>query len=206
MKKVIIILLGIFIIKNGFASEKNKLLEEEAIRLKVEIAGMAAKDQAIRYAIIELQKKFGDSYPIQHTNLMKYWQEIDSRNSKKIADMLSKWGWLGSEQVGYKCNLDLWLLVQHSDKNLALQEEVLENLKKSGLKNKQDLKHYAYLYDRVQTNKNLPQRYGTQGYCKKAHDWQPFKIESIKNLNKFRRSAGMVEFEAYQKIASKFCY
>jgi hypothetical protein len=202
-KFIIIFLCAIFQIA---VSSPPKISTEATVKLKVAISAMVARDQAIRAEILDLQKNYGASFLNKHPRLLKFWQEVDMQNSKKMAAILSQWGWLEAKVVGSKCSEAMWLLIQHSDKNILLQEQALQELKKVARSDKNALKYYAYLFDRVHANKHLPQRYGTQGFCKGPHDWQPFAIEDIKQLNLLRKNVGLESFEKYQQLIQKMCY
>ncbi len=78
---------------------------------------------------------------------------------------------------------DFWLLVQHADFNLELQEACLKNCDFSP-------QEYAHLYDRVQVNKWLDPKFGTQ---------MNRPIINLAETNKSRIEIGWITLEDWVK-------
>lgn len=82
-------------------------------------------------------------------------RDIDDKNENKIKQLIEDYGYLTKELIGEKGMFDFWLLVQHADFNLELQENCLKNCDFAP-------SEYAHLYDRIMVNKGLEQKFGTQ--------------------------------------------
>jgi regulator of replication initiation timing len=183
---------------------KQKINEAEIIKAKIKLAEMVARDQTMRFEIINLGKKYGNDYTKTNNEITAYWRKIDHDNTQEIKRILYKNGWPDCNVYGEKYCADMWLLVQHAD-DLDLQKFALECLKKNSAGNKSQIKDYAYLYDRIQIKLMLPQKFGTQGYCKEKHDWEPFEIVDKANLDKLRQSIGLPSFQNYKKELDDLC-
>lgn len=87
---------------------------------------------------------------------------VDSEATAFLRDVLARFGWPDAHRFGGRTANRAWLLAQHADDDVALQEDCLarmaEHLESGGVA-KRD---YAYLFDRVAVNRGRLQRYGTQ--------------------------------------------
>lgn len=185
---------------------KPNLSEQEIIQLRVDMAGLVARDQAIRSEIMHLQKKYDHDFLNSHKEITQYWRKVDQLNSQEIKKLITRYGWPDQKIIGKQYCHDVWLLVQHADQDLILQQLALRSLKANAGHDQDALKQYAYLYDRIQVHKNLPQRYGTQGYCVKVHNWQPFLLEDKTHLDQLRNKVGLNSFVFYKKQLDQFCH
>ncbi len=126
-------------------------------------------------------------------------EKIDSINGRIVKVILgANGGWLETSKFGQECNDMVWLLVQHMDRDVPYQKIILEKLKVSTETNKQDAKHYAYLYDRVDVSEQRPQLYGTQAtFDKDSKKYVLNDVENPKCLNDRRKSLGLEPAEEY---------
>ena len=76
--------------------------------------------------------------------------------------MFNEYGFLGFDKVGKKGSNDFWLIVQHSDKFPDFQKKVLRAMAKEVMRKNASAINYAFLYDRIQVNAGLKQKFGTQ--------------------------------------------
>jgi len=118
------------------------------------------------------------------------------RDDKKIID---KYGWPDIKIVGEKASSGAWLIAQHADKDIKFQEQCLELMKAKQV----PLWQLAYLTDRIQTNKKLPQIYGTQYYLTKNRRFINRPIKNKSTLNKRRKEMGLEPFEKYKNKLSE---
>lgn len=178
----------------------------EDIKKSIEIAAIVAKDQAIRFEILNLQKKFGTNLLNTHPEVLKLWNNIDKENLKETKKILNNGGWPNVTTFSKEYNHNIFLLVQHADTEPKFQQQFLNFLNTHLAVKKSMRSEAAYLYDRIQVNLNLPQKYGTQGKCIKPGLWQPFKIENIQKIDQFRHAVGLNSFLEYKQITNKYCY
>ncbi|MCK4918391.1 MAG: hypothetical protein KAS02_01235 [Candidatus Pacebacteria bacterium] len=154
-------------------------------KLKIEINKYATQDQYIR----NLSLKFPQIKELCSEVIFQ-----DSISKKFVEKVLRKYSWPTISLVGEEASHNFWLLVQHMDKDIILQKEVLKLLKKAVEKNEADSKDLAYLEDRILIAEGKKQLYGTQ-----------FKIENGKlvmsptedldNLEKRRNKMGLFDVE-----------
>lgn len=127
---------------------------------------------------------------------------IDRRNTKRLKAIIKSIGWPSISLVGEDASTDAWLIVQHADHDVLLQETCLETMKKLP-KGEVKPEEIALLEDRVRMNKGLPQLYGTQGLPDKDGEFEPLPIEDPENLEERRRKMGLVPFSAYKEAMEK---
>lgn len=106
---------------------------------------------------------------------------IDAVHNYRIKDIIKNYGYPTQKMIGAKGMSDFWLLIQHQDYDLKLQEECSKNCDFSP-------ENKAYLVDRILVNNGLKQRYGTQLN-------QP--IEDQKNVDERRKSVGLESLAQY---------
>lgn len=82
-------------------------------------------------------------------------REIDAANNRRIHGFIAAYGYPTQSLVGSDAMVDFWLIVQHQDEDLTLQEACLENCDFAPAE-------MAHLTDRVRVNRGEPQEYGTQ--------------------------------------------
>jgi hypothetical protein len=51
----------------------------------------------------------------------------------------------------------------------------------------------------------MPQRYGTQGQCVGAGQWEPLPIEDEKNVDKRRKEVGLPTMAEYKQNFKEIC-
>ena len=129
----------------------------------------------------------------------KWNSKVDLKNIQEMKKIIKKYGWPDIDLVGKKASEGAWLLAQHADHDVKFQEKCLKLIKEK-LKNKKvSPANYAYLKDRVNVNKNMPQIYGTQFYLNKKNQLVPKPIRDKKNLDKRRKQYGLEPFKEYEK-------
>lgn len=125
--------------------------------------------------------------------------EADSINLIKAKGIIKKYGYPGFDRVGETSN-NFWAIVQHCDDDIPFQEQVLTLMKVQIAHNNADKANYAYLTDRVLTNKHQKQIYGTQIHVDpKTHKATPMPLKYPKLVNKLRTQMGLGTEEEYLK-------
>lgn len=162
-----------------------------ANKLKKEINGMVIADQKMR----------------QRAEKTGIWnKKIDKENTKTLKKIIKKYGWLTVPVVGKKTSHNLWLLVQHSDHDVAFQEKCLGLMKRIYESNQSDIlkQDIAFLTDRINVSRHKPQIFGTQFYLNKQDILVPQSIKNKKDLDKRRKKYGLPSFESYLKMARSY--
>ncbi len=125
-------------------------------------------------------------------------REIDSICHPILKDIINQKGFPNYDMVGKTGSNNFWLLVQHQDKHLDFQEQVLSLMKPEVDKKKASERNYAYLIDRVRVNSKKLQIYGTQ--CRvnaEGSSYEPDPCEEPEKLNERRASVGLSPIEEY---------
>jgi len=117
---------------------------------------------------------------------------IDGIHNQRILKTIKKYGYPTHKLIGEKAMEAFWLLIQHQDYDVDLQEKCLKYCD-FNLKNK------AFLTDRIMVNKKGVQIYGTQFRTVKNGKPTPFPIKDIGNIEKRRKQAGLEPFSVYTK-------
>lgn len=155
--------------------------------LRRELLALVAEDQVARMAWIEKDKR-GEQAD---------WAAvaaIDQKTSKAVRAAIAKHGWPGKSVVGEDGAHAAWLLVQHADKDRALQRDVLTRMKPMVETGEVTRIDYAYLEDRVAVSEHRKQRYGTQF---EGRDPQP--IEDEANVDARRKEIGLGTMAEYKQ-------
>jgi hypothetical protein len=135
----------------------NGQLNEE---LKRKIDSLKIEDQKWRNLITEFNN--GKMNGFGKDELANKMIETDSLNfivAKSIFDMH---GFPGFDKVGKESSHNFWLIIQHQDRNINFQEEVLHKMGIEVKKGNAGAGDYAYFIDRVKVNQGMLQVYGTQ--------------------------------------------
>lgn len=162
--------------------------------MKMELKSMYEKDQkAQEYDMKKvIRKSYSDSMEVEFNLLCR-------KNTVVIKQYFKKNGYPGIKENDAKTSVYFWLLVQHSDHDVAFQKEVLKSMKKE-LKNQNvNAANYAYLYDRVKKNENKPQLYGTQMVWDSLGIHKPYRLKSPEKVNQRRAEMGLSTIEDYLK-------
>lgn len=132
-----------------------------------------------------------------------WWEEVDAENLRWLKGLLGKRKtWPGYSVLGKKGSHDLWLMVQHCDRDRPFQGHVLGLLAKAVKAGDASGGDLAYLTDRVRVGQNLPQVYGTQ--LTSSGGWlRPSAIEDEANVDKRRAEVGLPPMADYLKSASE---
>ncbi len=120
----------------------------EKISIKNELAQLVEADQVAAFRWEPQWEKYKDS--------------VFTANKIKVEKMFNEYGFLGFDKVGKKGSNDFWLIVQHSDKFPDFQKRVLRAMAKEVNRKNASATNYAFLFDRIQVNAGLKQKFGTQ--------------------------------------------
>ncbi len=128
----------------------------------------------------------------------------DSINLIRITKIIDSIGYPGRSLVGDTAYLAAFYVIQHSD--LKNREKYLPIIQKAAYQNEIEWLWVAMMIDRVRTDKNEKQIYGTQlrgkvdpmtGYITNQAEFYP--IEDEKYVNTRRKKVGLKTIEEYAK-------
>jgi hypothetical protein len=154
--------------------------------LRRELLDRVKKDQDARFAFIA-KEKAGEKADFSAA------EAVDAESLVFLHHMVDTSGWPGKTLVGEDGAHAAWLLVQHADKDVAFQKDVLARIKALG-ESEVSMIDYAYLYDRVAVGEHRKQLYGTQF----DEHQQPQPIEDEANVDKRRTAIGMGTMAEYR--------
>ena len=125
--------------------------------LRAEIASRVAMDQAVQR---ELSDRIQAGQPIGPASARQ--DSVFSANLEWMRLVLAQHGWPGRRLVGDEGSHGAWLLLQHADRDTALQRTALQRLEAAVRDNDASRRDLAYLTDRVRLAEGRLQVYGTQ--------------------------------------------
>jgi hypothetical protein len=188
------------LIQDGSALSINKdsITMSRRIELIKQLDSILQIDQKDRSTIMSVRKEFG-SKSDTIKKLMKIMTYNDSINLIKVTKILDQYGWLGSNVVGYNGNTALFLVIQHSNKNIM--EKYFPMMKDAVKKGNAEPELFALLVDRIEMLNGRPQIYGSQMQIIDGKRVL-YKIIDEKNVNKRRAEVGLGSLEEYLKLAN----
>lgn len=178
---------------------KNEALQREIIKLYI-------VDQAIRRK--NIKHDLIAKYQIDTTGLKTKYDysnpdetNVDEINRNRLKEIIKAFGFPTRQLVGKDAMRGIFYIIQHADGDTAWQKSQLPNIALAAENGDLSQKNYAYLYDRIQVNQGLPQRYGTQ-FAKvdpvnKIIELRP--MEDLDNLDNRRRAIGLTPIEVYKR-------
>jgi hypothetical protein len=147
------------------------------------------EDQKYRQQIDGIEKKYG----WESKEMKAHWKiinEKDSINLIKVKSILDKYGWLGTDVVGWQGNATLFLVIQHSDQ--ATQEKYLPIMREAVKSGKAQGNDLALLEDRVALGQGKRQIYGSQiGRDPETQIYYVSPLEDPDNVDKRRAEVGL---------------
>jgi hypothetical protein len=156
--------------------------------LQSSLLSMASEDQSAR------KKWTADPSAPKSTKTV---ERIDALHLKALRSIVATDGLPTINVVGGDGMSAFWLLIQHADRDVHLQEIVLKAFEaaNSGV----PLDEIALLTDRVRTNTGRPQLYGTQFHLV-GDKFIPLPIENEKDLSARREKMGLMPMQYYECV------
>ena len=154
---------------------------------------MMAEDQAVRTGVAPP----GDDRTPEE--LAAAMNSVDGENARRMTEILDEYGWPGWSLVGEDGALAAWVLIQHADLRLDLQNRGLELLEAAVAADDASPGDLAYLVDRVRVAEGRPQVYGTQiGAADENGNPTPrTPIEDPENVDARRAAVGLGTLAEY---------
>lgn len=168
--------------------------------LQIEIIEMFVKDQLVRNNV---KSELINKYEVDTTGFYKYsGSTVDSLNRLRLDHIINNYSLEIISGLGKDALRGLFLIIQHADQDKKWQENRLELVSKLVDSGKMEPQNYAYLYDRIQINKGLEQKYGTQfkNVDPVNNIVELFPVVDSLNLDKRRKKLGLMPIETYKRI------
>ncbi len=170
----------------------HELADEINEEQRDQLLATMAEDQAVRTGVAPP----GDDRTAEE--LLGQMGAVDAANSLRIREILEEHGWPGWSMVGEDGSLAAWVVIQHADRQLDLQELGLRYLQGAVDAGDASAGDLAYLVDRVRVAKGQPQVYGTQLGAGPDGELIPqTPIENGANVDARRAEAGLGTLEEY---------
>ena len=157
-------------------------------------------DQTDRVQAIELEKKYG-AESAQAKEAWKKSEEKDVINQNKIVKIIDKYGWPDSSMIGDKVDNSLFLVIQHSNREMRLK--YLPMMRKAVKKGNAKGNDLALLEDRTAIDSGKKQIYGSQLSMDTERQIPFFDVTSLidkVNVDKKRDQIGLQPMSEYLKI------
>ncbi len=173
--------------------------------VKRKLAHMVVVDQFMRnYSTSTAQQLEGDARDAFMKRFASRFMSVDRANTADLVALMERYPWFTIQEFGEEASRNAWLLVQHADLKRDLQQDVLARMEPLVATGGVSANNYAYLYDRVQTNFEKPQRYGTQGGCK-GEEWEPNTLEDPARVDELRTAVGLPPLAEYRAMFVELC-
>jgi len=156
---------------------------------------MSALDQAYYNDIEIAENKIGKNSSVTFA-LKDLKNKINKENQEELEKLIEVKGWPKRSEVGGTASMAAFLIIQHSD--LKKREKYLPVIKKLCEQNEAFWQNYALMYDRIQTNENKPQKYGSQvKYNEQTKKYELFPLEDEAKVDEWRKEMGLGPLSEY---------
>lgn len=198
MLNLIHILIVIWVITSGTLVSK----AQTNLPLKQQLDSIYTTDQKYREYLStvgdnpKLQDSLGAAFNVNKDDLVsllwKKQNEIDSLNLLRVEAIFKQYGYPGKTLVGAPTNESAWYVIQHS----PAIKKYFSLISKAGKQKELPFSLVAMMQDRLLSQEDKPQIYGTQVICyppKKQPDHTEcfvWPIEKPEQVNKRRKEAG----------------
>ena len=173
-------------------------VEVTAPELRAELLIRASVDQSLRRDLDASSSKIDEIK----------WRRIrivDAANTKRMNEVVERYGWPTRAQVGPDGSKAAWLLVQHASRDPAFQHRCLDLMEALG-RDEVPGESIALLTDRVRLAEHREQWYGSQleGDCRVGYRLRP--VEDEANLDARRARLDLPPMADYlQFMSTAFC-
>lgn len=184
-------------IQREFArNEEARLASEHPAdpKLQHELLAMAKKDQDARNHL--------DVVGHHDQQALAQMKAIDAENLPRMKAIIDRYGWPGITLVGRSAEQAAWILIQHSDTDVAFQQRCLKLLEQAVKAKEATAQQLAYLTDRVRVHQKKPQRYGTQ-LTEKDGKVVPLPLENASKVDAWRAEIGLDSLGHYVAMVNQ---
>lgn len=185
--------LGVFTFGCAQAHNSSDIGTVRMPELRAEIARMVAVDQAVQRQINERMQAGQAVGPADFARR----DSVFAENLERMRVILANYGWPGRRLVGEDGSHGAWLLLQHADRDSALQRTALELLARAVNAGDASGRDLAYLTDRVRLAQGRLQVYGTQLDYDSRGCASPKPSENPGQLDARRAAAGLEPVAEY---------
>lgn len=163
--------------------------------------GVEGYDRELREELLALagaDRYFRRSWAGLDDHARRHEIAAEHARAARLAEIIDQRGWPGAPMVGDDGTHAAWLIVQHADHDLAVQERALDLLEAAVERGEAPRSLVAFLTDRVCVNRGRPQVYGTQ-FFGRGDLFGPRPVSDPDALDERRAIAGLEPFEYYEE-------
>lgn len=186
------------------SKEANRLVTQlerhvsENLDLVTKLHELYARDQFVRRSFTKMLKD-PSMKPEVKTRFQskggKLIHSADIENTAQLKQLLRKYTWRHIANTSRSAASGAFLVVQHSG-DLEFQKQALTKVKPLVLENLMEPSTFALLADRIATNENRPQLFGSQAVCE-GGAWVPKTLHEPENVDERRNELGLGKLEDY---------
>jgi len=166
-----------------------KIIDCSISKLNKELVAMKNKAEEIRMELMLLMTNDEDdvSKKIKLFSMITKMQQHDKRNQAYLKAIFTNCNW--PKALSKEAHTSIYLILQHSDDILMRKYyPKVEEMVALGCLDPDDA---ATMYDRLQMNANLPQRYGTQTFENTNNQNVVWPIQDVVILEELRNLVGL---------------
>ncbi|WP_299207373.1 DUF6624 domain-containing protein [uncultured Dokdonia sp.] len=176
-----------------------KVIDCSIKKLNKELIAMKNKGQEIRLELMPLlaenSKEEDVSLKLKQYSLITKMQQQDRYNQQYLKALFNNCDW--PKGLSKEAHTSVYLILQHSDDTLMrTYYPKVEEMVALGYLDPDDA---ATMFDRLQMNAALPQRYGTQTFENTNNQNSVWPIQDLENLSSLRASVGLSSMYEYIK-------
>lgn len=174
-----------------------KIIDCSISKLNKELVAMKDKAEEIRMELMPLMSENTDdvSQKIKLFSMITKMQQHDKRNQAYLKAIFTNCNW--PKELSKEAHTSIYLILQHSDD--ALMREYYPKVEEMVALGYLDPDDAATMFDRLQMNANLPQRYGTQTFENTNNQNVVWPIQDAEQLDTLRNSVGLSSMQEYIK-------
>ncbi len=176
-----------------------KVIDCSIKKLNKALIALKKKGETIRLELMPLlaenSKKEDVSMQLKQYALITKMQQQDRYNQEYLKAVFNNCDW--PKKLSKEAHTSIYLILQHSDDTLMRSYyPKVEELVMLGYLDPDDA---ATMFDRLQLNAGLPQRYGTQTYENTNNQNAVWPIQETEDLTSLRASVGLSSMYEYIK-------
>lgn len=164
----------------------------------------SSESRSVSGAQVEFDRELGDELLAMAEADQQGGGSAEDRQAR-LTEILDEHGWPGHDLVGDEASTAAWLIAQHADLDLELQERALDLLTEAVAHDDASPGDLAYLTDRVAVARGEPQTYGTQIRCANEKPEPSTAIAHPGKADDLREEAGLEPLEDYLAQMTRIC-
>lgn len=151
------------------------------------------------------ERKAKDQEVLKGSEKQEVVEKVLSENLEYLKSLIHQIGWIDTERFGRQASADAILMAKHGN-DLSLLQTILPLVERDFKNAGDDAQMFTILYDGLQIDLGLKQRYGTQLWESPDGVAYVLPMENPAKVDQFRRELGLPPLAEYLLEASKALY